>query len=178
MNHSCAEPVDFTYNRDELQRVMFDIVKQNKLFERRYTIFALPHEQHLAVLSVLGLKHDTEMFGVKIQKTVVGCLYPKQQSKIHIDVDESKVIPLTALNLPVTRCNDVIMNWYSVKPGCHSKTFISPKGLPVPLLDHSMSTCIFSLQCNEPLIVNPSMFHDIVNNSNENQIAISIRACE
>lgn len=175
MKHKYSEVVPFVYNRQRLHEVVSTIVKEHDLFNRPVPISALRTTQKKQILKTLDVEFGETLYEIYVNHVTIACLHPKQRSAIHVDKDIDNTLTTKALNIPVTECNDVIMNWYEVKPGGVTKNIRSARGWEIPGLSLDQSVLLYTQPASKPFLVNPSSFHDIVNNGNQQELIISIR---
>jgi len=175
MKHEYSEVIDFQYDRNLLYKTVKEIVEENNLFNKAVPISAFKNLQKIKILSALNLKFRDTLFDIYMNSVTVACLQPKQRSAIHVDRDVDNTFTTKALNVPVTECSNVVMNWYKVKPGGVIKTIRSARGWEIPGLSLDQSVIIHSQTANKPFLVNPSTFHDIINNGDKPELIISIR---
>ncbi len=175
-----SEVVDFKYNRDNLLKVVEQTVKEEGFLEKSVPISTFKNAQRpfspTKILEVLGLKFGDSIFGIYITSLTIACLRPFERSAIHVDRNFDNTPTMRAFNVPVTLCNNVTMNWYNVRPNGKIKTLKSAGGWEIPGLSLDQSVLCYSKKADKPFVVNPSSFHDIVNEGNQIEIIISIRS--
>ena len=170
-----AAPVVFNYNRTILEKIIHKFVDTYQLFERTTPVYSFRAVERDIILSTLGLTNGQDLFDFKIKQVTIGVLKPVEHLGIHVDSDMHGNLTLKALNIPVTDCKDVFMNWYLPKADNLIRTVESAQGWTIPALSRRDAICKFTISCMEPFVVNPSVFHDIINSSDTNQLIISIR---
>lgn len=175
MKHQYAEKVPFVYDRNKLREITERIVREENLFNVPTPISWVKKEHRHALLDTLGIEYGSTIFSVNAKCVNIACLRPGQRSAIHKDIDFNQEFTTIALNVPVTECKQVIMNWYDVKPGRQIKEIVSARGWKIPGLSLHESVCKFTIQANKPFVVNPSYFHDVANLGNHPELIISIR---
>lgn len=175
MKHKYSEVVDFKYNRERLLEVVEHIVKKEGFFRKPVPISSFKNTQKPSILQVLELEFGSSIFDIYINSITIACLQPLQRSAIHVDRNFDNTPTMKAFNIPVTLCNNVTMNWYDVRPGGKIKTLKSAGGWEIPGLSLDQSVLRHSQKADRPFVVNPSSFHDIVNNGDQMEMIISIR---
>lgn len=176
MNNFYAKTVDFDYNRKNLLDVINDILPKNIDFVNIPPISAFKKEHRIKILDVLGIEDQSELFGFTVRHITIAHLDPLRKSTIHVDLTELGDPIVLALNIPVTECSQVSMNWYDIKPGCNPSYVPSAKGFQIPKITQKESVKRFTMKCDSPFLVNPSSFHDIINRGKERELIISIRS--
>ena len=170
-----AEPVTFDYNRILLEKIILEFIKTYQLFQRTTPVYSFKAAERDTILSTLGLTNGQDLFDLKIKQVTIGVLKPFEHLGIHVDGDMHGNLTAKALNIPVTSCKDVFMNWYVPKADNLVRTVESAQGWTIPALSRRDAICKFTIPCMEPFVVNPSVFHDIINTSDTDQLIISIR---
>ena len=170
-----AKQVDYNYNRAALFGIVQDLAEVGQLFKKPVPISALSRSVCKSILETLQIQYGQPLFNFTVTSITVACLKPFERSAIHKDSNEVGLLTPSALNLPLSSCNGVVMNWYSVKPNGTAKEIKSAKGWTIQGLSLDNAVKQFTFPCNEPFLVNPSEFHDIVNTTNESHLIISVR---
>jgi hypothetical protein len=126
------------------------------------------------ILKIVGF--DVEQYlGTAVEAVTIARLNPKQRVEIHTDSDYKGDPTKKAINLPVTDCRGVFMSWFVVRPGCAERIIVAAGGHKIRGLARQDAECVFTIECDRPLIVRPDTFHDIGNKSNQKHLIISIR---
>lgn len=159
-----------------LRDIVMNIIGRNDFFLKQLPISAFNDQQRSTILSTLKLKDGDIFNGIVMEHATVACLKPQQMSAIHVDQDPEGKRPTKALNIPITTCRNVFMNWFVPKSKNDIKYIKSAQGFVIPGIPRHLADQTFTIQCNEPFIVNPSLFHDIINKGNENEVIISLRS--
>jgi len=173
-----AKQVLFQYDRAALTGIVQDIAETNQLFKRPVPISAFSDQERDRILQALQLQYGQQLFDFTISTVTVACLKPFERSAIHKDKDSPNWTgdpTKSALNLPLSSCVGVEMNWYSLKPGGAIKRMQSARGWTVEGLSLHNAVKEFTIPCHDPFMVNPTEFHDIVNTTDEHHLIISIR---
>jgi len=171
-----ADVINLTYNAPLLEKVVIDIVHYDRLFDKTFPISTFNREQRQQIFKVLNIDENNHVHNVLINFVTVACLKPKQMSAIHIDRDAKGVLTPAAINIPITKCDNVYMSWYVPKSNRQTKTIKSASGFDIVGLSRNDADVIFSMQCNKPVVVNPTTFHDIINHGNSDEVIISLRS--
>lgn len=170
-----AKQVDFNYNRNALLLIVQDIAEDNQLFKKPVPISAFNKDACNRILQLLKIDYGQQLFDFTVSTVTVACLKPLERSAIHKDSNELGHPTKSALNLPLSSCNGVNMNWYSLKPNGVTKEIKSARGWTIEGLSMHNAIKQFTFPCNSPFLVNPTEFHDIENTTNEYHLIMSIR---
>ncbi|NBX48508.1 hypothetical protein EBT25_00980 [bacterium] len=163
-----ARYVDYTYDQDAILKLIAPLNLGGKV-----PISAFNDSTRRSIKSIL--KWSGEFIGVTDPLITVAYLAAGQKANIHIDADQNGNLTLQALNLPITKCNQVFMNWYKLKEGSEEINLTSARGHKLRGLKREDAECVFTFECNKPAVVNPTTFHDIENKSSEPHLIISVR---
>ena len=170
-----AKQVDFEYQRETLLQIVQDLADTHQLFEKPVPISAFNRNTAKAILQTLDIQYGQPLFNFTVTSITVACLKPFDRSAIHKDNNEVGDLTKSALNLPLTSCEGVNMNWYSLKPNGVVKKFKSAKGWLVEGLSMHNAVKQFTFPCSKPFLVNPTEFHDIENTTDKHHLIISVR---
>lgn len=170
-----ATQVDFNYDRNTLLFLIQEIVQENQLFKKPVPISAFGKDTAKKILNMLGIEYGQQLFNFIASTVTIACLKPLERSAIHKDRGEFGYPTESALNLPLSSCKGVFMNWYSMKPNGVIKEMKSANGWTIEGLSLHNAIKQFTFPCNHPFLVDPTEFHDIVNTTDEHHLIISIR---
>lgn len=176
MKHCFAEQVQINFDKKLLDKQVEEIVKRLNLFQKKVPISRIPLKYEDSLFEILGIQRGQAIADLEFTEVItIACLQPFQTSAIHKDSDSRNNPTKMALNIPITSCKNVFMNWYEIKPNAKEKKIIAADGHVISGLSKQDALCVFSFACESPFLVNPTTFHDIVNTNNEYNIIISVR---
>ena len=170
-----ATQVEFNYKRDKLLQLVQDVADKNQLFEKPVPISAFDKAACNEILQTLQIQYGQQLFNFKVSTVTVACLKPFERSAIHKDSDELGRPTKSALNLPLSSCEGVKMNWYSLKPNGTIKQIRSARGWPIEGLSMHNAVKLFTFPCDKPFVVDPTQFHDIENTTDKYHLIMSVR---
>ena len=119
----------------------------------------------------------SSMLGISyISRILYFSIKPDSYQPIHIDktINSSNCVEF-ALNLPITECNKVYMNWFKNLSTTHDLYYPVNKKHATPILDIKNAKTIDTTNLNLPTFVKINDWHNVENKSESIEKLISIR---
>lgn len=102
-----------------------------------------------------------------ISRVLYFSITPYHYSAIHIDKTINSTNSLEfALNIPITTCDNIYMNWFDNLSNTHSIYYPVDKAQATPILESKNAKTIDTVNLNLPMFVKINDWHNIENRSN------------
>jgi hypothetical protein len=111
-----------------------------------------------------------------ISRILYFSITPDRYHPIHIDktINSTNCVEF-ALNIPITDCNKVYMNWFENLSSTHDVYYPVNKNHATPILETKNAKTIDTVSLNLPMFVKINDWHNVENRSNDVEKLISIR---
>jgi hypothetical protein len=160
-------PVKLLYNPLEIINVLSDLVTTTE----KYT-FKLDQDKIRQISRILNINF--------VQSILYFDISPEFFGTIHLDIDNNTgdFITTFSLNIPITQCGDLFINWFKPLDTLpEHRIGIGPSAdKPIPILLPNEAICVDSTCGSSPIIVNIQPWHNAENRSRDtNAKFINIR---
>lgn len=154
------EVSSFNYPKDDLKSIFTDL-------SDRYRPCTI--SEMFEISSILKLPY--------ISRILYFSVAPDRYHPIHIDKTVGSIYSVDfALNIPITDCNKIYMNWFENLSNNSSTYYPYDKTQATPILEYKNAKTIDTANLNLPMFVKINDWHNIENRSADNvEKLISIR---
>jgi hypothetical protein len=149
-------PVKLLYDPLAIANVLTDI----DTTKEKYT-FKLDQDKIRQISRILGINFVQSILYFDVSTEFFGT--------IHLDIDNNTgdFISTFSLNLPITHCDELFINWFEpITDSVENKIGIGPSpDKPIPILLPTEAMCIDTISGSSPVIVDIRPWHNVENRS-------------
>jgi hypothetical protein len=151
-----CEFINFIYSSKQIIEFLPEIIQLNPVFSKN--VYSCGHDFTKKIESILNLK--------KFDRILYFVMPPKHKSRIHIDMNTATgQVQKISFNLPLTKCDGVVMNWYDKKEGAVTGNVLGSHMSSFPVLEQSDSTLVATHELNRPMIATVDSWHNVENHN-------------